>query len=238
MGSAATIDGMGGWFKRRWKSIEGRVLWGILALGGSYMLTFLPLAAFKTLASQSVTNRGIWLWSLVSPCLMGIFLFIYRDRTPKINIEVTMDDGHSAFAGLTVINLGAEHLFRAEAQIIGSNRPPNYPKGMFRLGWGDGTQPHVNIPRDASDRVHLGSFEDITKAHSLLEMQVWSLVSGESRKQWYARWLVEDKEALPYFHVRVVVIAEGTQKPWEKTFLLTPETRLGPLSLSPIEESV
>lgn len=126
-------------------------------------------------------------------------------------------------------------------QIVGSNRPATYPKGLFRMGWVNGRTSQVSIPQHASDRIVLASFEDEYGDHppegppTVFEMHIWRLVEVQRQSQWWLRWLVEDKEELPYLELKVAVIAEGTRKPWIRYFMLTPKSRLGPLSLSLVE---
>lgn len=232
---------MVGWIKRQCRDIKGDAKWDaakwLFALGWPTVLTLLAtlVALFKGL---NIATRVYILIPVVSFFVQAVIALVFRARRrSQINIKVTMDDGHSAYAGLTVTNLGEAHLFRAEGQIVASNRPPNYPKGMFRLGWSNHAKPSVDIPQYASERILLASFKDVTETHSLLEMSIWTIVGEESQAQWWARWLVKEDEDLPFFQLRVVVIAEGTRKPWEKNFLITPKSRLGPLSVKLAEES-
>ena len=202
------------------------------------LLTLVPIATFKHWLHRPVSNIGMWLWSGVPVLIVAIILVKLRNRTPQINIEVTMDDGYSAYHGLTITNKGDERLFIAEGQIVDSNRAPNYPKGMFRLGWGNGTQSSVKIPQFGSAQILLASFKDVTASHSLWEMSIWKMVDNSNQVLWWARWAVGEKEDLSYFTLKVTVIAEGARKPWMRYFRVTPKTQLGPLTVSLMEEAV
>ena len=200
------------------------------------MLTLLAtlVAVFKGL---NIATRVYILVPVVAFLVQAVIALIYRARQrSKINIEVTTDDGFSQEQYFTVTNHGEDRLFTAECQIEGSNRPESYPKGAFRLGWGDGTRANTEITQHTSARALLASIQDVIP-HDLLEMKVWKVVEGRSLIQWRARWNAEGNEALPYLNVRLTVVAGGTKKPWVKCFVLMPMTPLGPLSLKSIEVS-
>jgi hypothetical protein len=183
----------------------------------------------------SIPSRLLIMVPLTGWFIQGVVGLIKRARLrSRINITFTTDDGFSHQQCITITNHGDERLFTAECQIESSNRPDNYPKGMFRLGWGDGTQPNATIPRYASERILIANFHDVTVAHSLLEMSIWKVVGGVSMVQWWARWEVK-KDTLPYFKLRVAIIAHGTREPWVRLFILTPKAPLGPLSLTTTE---
>ena len=234
---------MGNWFTSQWRDIKGNAKWDVakwaVILGWPTMLTLIAttVAVFKGL---SIATRVYILVPVISFLIQALIaIFYYARKRSQLNIEVTMDDGFSAFQSLTVTNLSEERLFTAECQIEASNRPPNYPKGMYRLGWGyDGKQPNSKIPQYASDQILLANFKGVDDSLSLLELGICKLAGQSTQMQWWARWNAEDSEDLPYFQLKVTVIAEGTRKPWVRHFLLTPETRLGPLSLNDVEVPV
>jgi len=229
------------WFKTALADIKPRARWDFIkvciVLLWPLMLTLAATIISKFMGFPVAAKIYILVpvVSFLFQSLIGLFLYIARGS--RIDISVSMDDGWSAYQGITVTNNGRQNLFRAEGQIVGSNGPANYPKGTFRLGWGNGTQPDVTIPQHASDQILVGGFEDVTNAHSLFDLRVFKLVNNESQIRWNVRWLAEDKDELPWFQLKVSVIAEGTRTPWVRTFLLIPKTRLGPLCLSAVEET-
>jgi hypothetical protein len=57
-----------------------------------------------------------------------------------IDVDYTHNGGWAKYQAITFTNNGEGKNFTADIQIVNSNRPPNHPKGKFRLGWSDGTK--------------------------------------------------------------------------------------------------
>jgi hypothetical protein len=76
------------------------------------------------------------------------------------------------------------------------------------------------IHKGASARLLIVSFLDVTSSHSLLEMSIQKLLEGKSVVQWWARWLVEEKEELPLFKSAVgeAFCAYPLSSPWPPQF--------------------
>jgi hypothetical protein len=232
---------MSGWVKTQWSDIKGNAKWDALKWTVSVirdwwvpLLTTLAAISFW-FSHLAVPSRLFIMVPLTCWFVQGIVRIVSMARAhSQMNITFTADDGFSHQQCITVTNHGDERSFTAECRIESSNRPNNYPRGLFKLGWGDGTQLNAMIPRYASERILIANFRDVTASHSLLEMSILKVISGESQVQWWARWQVE-RDILPYFKLRVAVIAHGAKEPWVRHFLLTPKSPLGPLSLTTVE---
>jgi hypothetical protein len=131
------------WFKTLWSDIKGNAKWD--ALKWAVVLIrewWVPVvttgvAAYLWFTRLSVPTRVLILTPVLGWFIQGIATALRRAKErSRINVEITMDDGYSYQQCLTIINRGDDDKFIAECEIESSNRPPNHPKGRFRLGWG------------------------------------------------------------------------------------------------------
>jgi hypothetical protein len=157
-----------------------------------------------------------------------------KAKTPPyvINVDYTHNDGWAKYHAITFTNNGESKSFTADVQILRSNRPPNHPKGRFRLGWEDGTKSSVQIDKHLSARLLIADFEE-SIPNDMWTLNLKSLSEGRSCNLWYAKWLHGDP-ILPSFDVRVTLMAEGAEYPWTRCFSVSPESSVGPILLKDI----
>jgi len=236
------------WFADLWTDVKGNVkyavLYWLLIGGGFSSVLAVVYGLWKTLAHRPATTLDLFIAPILPLTVTGVcgLLLAIRERKPTLNIEFSQHSDNDESAYLEVKNQGETINISARVEIVGLSTGRGFKTRPFEGQWKNentsvdfyNQQPEfvageVQIEPNKSRLLGIASIASMV-GMPIQEMAIVGI--NDEGIGWESN--PKQSQELPYFIVRVTLVAKGYPKTKEVTYRVGPKTSHGPFQMTEV----